>query len=375
MYDILMKLCVRVFYFLPVKKNKIVFLNDYGLGYGCNLKYVAEKILQRKLPYKLVWIVNNLNYNLPKCIIKAKISRISSVYHLATAKIVINNIKGYMNVRKKKNQYFIYIPHGQTGAKKAEKEMYCLTPEYKAASVWHSKNMDLFVTCSEAQSKDMVENFFCSCEILQCGFPRNDVFFAIDQEQKRQIKKSLGILGKKCLLYAPTFRDDNNDKAYSIDLNKLLITLSEKFGGDWVILVRLHPNFIWFSIPQFNYSEKIINVTKYEDIQELFIISDVLITDYSSTMFDFNNSRRPIFLFVPDLNEYSKTRGLKDFYFTVPFPMCKNNEELNKAIREFEMQSYQKQIDIFNISYGDVDDGHASDYVVDRIQNVINEKL
>lgn len=372
-YHPIMMLCIRLFHYLPVKKNKIVFNNDLGLGYGCNLKYVCDEILRQQLPYELVWIVKNYSYQMPAGVRKSLISRIKSVYDLSTAKIVINNIKGYMNVWKKESQYFIYIPHGQTGAKKGEKEMNNLTSAYLNATLWHSSQMDLFVTCSTAQSKDMVENFWCTCEILQCGFPRNDIFFKPQEKRIIQIKRELNIpLDKKCLLYAPTFRDNGDDTAYALDMERLQSTLSKKYQNDWVILVRLHPNFFWYKEPHFEYSDTILNVTTYDDIQELFLISDILITDYSSTMFDFNNTHRPIFLFATDVDEYRKMRGLKDFYFTVPFPLCRNNDELMNAIEKHNEQDYKKKLEAFNIIYGDVDDGHASERVVERLKEVIN---
>lgn len=374
-YYRILRLCVFLFHFIPVKRNKIVFYNDHGLGYGCNLKYVCDEIIRQQLPYELVWMVKDYSYQMPEIVRKSLISRIRSVYDLATAKIVINNIKGYMNVWKKKSQYFIYIPHGQTGAKKGEKEMNNLTPEYLKATLWHSAQMNLFVTCSSAQSKDMVENFWCNCEILQCGFPRNDVFFHPQKERIASIKCSLNIpQNKKCLLYAPTFRDNGDDSAYALDMAGLQTALKSKYKSDWVILVRLHPNFFWYKEPQFKYSETVINVTTYDDIQELFLITDILITDYSSTMFDFNTSKRPVYLFATDVDEYRKMRGLKDFYFTVPFPLCRTNEELITAIMQHNEDEYQKKLEAFNIIYGDVDDGHASEKVVQRLKEVIGNK-
>lgn len=375
-YYRILRLCVYLFHFFPVKKNKIVFFNDFGLGYGCNLKYVCNEILRQQLPYELVWIVKNNSYQMPVGVRKSLISRIQSVYDLSTAKIVINNIKGYMNVWKKDSQYFIYIPHGQTGAKKAEKEMNNLNDEYLNASIWHSAQMDLFITCSCAQSKDMVENFWCTCEILQCGFPRNDIFFKPKEERITQIKRDLNIpIDKKCLLYAPTFRDNGNDTAYALDMERLKMSLKKKYQNDWVILVRLHPNFFWYEEPKFAYSDTILNVSTYDDIQELFLISDILITDYSSTMFDFNNSHRPVYLFATDVDEYNKIRGLKDFYFTVPFPLCRNNDELMHAIEKYNEQDYKKKLKAFDMIYGDVDDGHASERVVERIKAVIKNKF
>lgn len=122
LYNTLRDKCIEWFYYLPFKKNKIVFIKGNGDGYGCNLKYVAEEIIKQNLPYDLVWLVNYKSEPIPKQIRKVKFNRIKAIYELATAHVVINNTKSLIRVKKKDNQKFIYIPHGQPGCKCAEDE-------------------------------------------------------------------------------------------------------------------------------------------------------------------------------------------------------------------------------------------------------------
>ena len=106
-----------MFYFLPIQKNKIVFVKDNGKGFACNLRYVAEEVIRQRLPYKLVWLVNDMTVEMPPEIRKVRYNSINAVYEMATAHVFINNAKTSYLIRKKNSQKFIYIPHGQPGAK------------------------------------------------------------------------------------------------------------------------------------------------------------------------------------------------------------------------------------------------------------------
>ena len=116
-YNKLRDKCIDWFYCLPIKKDKIVFIQGNGGGYKCNLKYIAEEIHRQKLPYDMVWMVEHYDIEIPKFIRKEKYNRIRAVYELATAHVMINNSKSLYPVKKKKGQVFIYIPHGQPGCK------------------------------------------------------------------------------------------------------------------------------------------------------------------------------------------------------------------------------------------------------------------
>lgn len=120
LYNKVREFCIKCFYYLPVKSNKIVFIQGNGGGYKCNLKYIAEEIHRQKLPYDMVWMVEHYDIEIPNFIRKVKYNRIRAVYELATAHIMINNSKSLYPVKKKKGQVFIYIPHGQPGCKCAE---------------------------------------------------------------------------------------------------------------------------------------------------------------------------------------------------------------------------------------------------------------
>lgn len=377
LYHPLMMFCVRLFYYLPVKRNKIVFFHDFGNGYGDSPKYIVEEIIRRGLDYDLVWCVNKENCNpkdYPSQVRLALISRIKSVYELATAKVVITTGKYRYNLKKKRSQYFVYVPHGQIGAKYVEAQAGdALGKSYIEGSKWHSSVTDLVLSSSKLFTEE-VRNYYWypDGEIAEIGLPRNDIFFNYTPEDVKRIKDKVGIAeGTKVVLYAPTFRENGNDKAYDIDANRLLGTLEQKTGDKWVMLVRLHPCFIWYGKPKIVYDGSVVDVTRYPDMQDLLLISDILISDYSSTMFDFNLMHRPVFLYTNDVEDYQKMRGLKDWFFKVPFPFCRDNDELNNRILNFNQDAYDQSCRVFDKFYGSMEQGMAARSFVDKLKIIL----
>jgi len=355
----------------PVKKNKIIFNNFCGQGYGDNPKYIAEELLKRSNHLDLVWMVNDLNEAFPDGIRKVLASSKRAGYELATSRIIICNVKHALSFKKKKKQFYIQTWHGSFGLKYIEKDAQDkLTPGYLKKTIADSKNIDLLLSSSNWQTEEYKRAFWYDGEILEKGFPRNDILFNISKKRIENIKKELNIpLNKRILLYGPTFRDDLSINAYNIDLKTIKEELEIKTKEEWVVLVRFHPS-IHFYANLFKGSF-IIDVTSFPDGQEILAISDVLITDYSSNMIDFILMNKPVFLYASDIEEYKKERGLKPVYFELPFDLCQNNQELIDAIRKFKKNLYEIKLNNFRNKYHSFDDGHSSmnvvDYIIDKI--------
>lgn len=372
-YFRLLEKCIDWFFYLPVKNNKIVFLHDFGNGYGDSPKVLAQEIMRRGLPYDMVWLVNDMKLEFPHPIRKVLMSRIKSVYELATAKVIITTAKSKYYLKKKSTQFFVYIPHGQIGAKYVERQAGdTLSKGYIDGSIWHSKVSNLFISSSKLHTEEELTWYWYDGEVMECGLPRNDIFFHYTPEDVQDIKKKVGIPdGVKIVLYGPTFRNEPSNEPYAIDTERVLHTLEQKTGGKWIFLFRAHPNFVWYGKPAFEYSDKVMDVTNYPDMQDLLLISDVLISDYSSAMFDFNLMHRPVFLFTKDIEAYQKMRGLKDWYFKVPFPFCHNNDELVSAIANYNEQEYRQKCAEFDKFYGNLETGTAAKQIVDRLQKIM----
>lgn len=180
-----------------------------------------------------------------------------------------------------------------------------------------------------------------------------------------EIKSRLGFEDKKLCLYAPTFRNSSSTEQYGFDYVRVANALKSKFSGEWVIILRLHPNIRRFDVK--NLPSFVKNFSRYDDVQELLCATDVLITDYSSIVYDFMLTDRPAFIYAKDFEDYEKERGFLIDLKETPFPIARNIGELEKNILEFDYNSYTKNVSDFKEKIGSYEDGQAGKRVVSWI--------
>ena len=248
-------------------------------------------------------------------------------YEFATAKVIISNVKRKYPFYKKKGQYYIQTWHGCFMLKYIEAEVEKkLSARYVRESRKDSAITDLMLSGSGLASEVMHQSFWYSGEVYECGQPRDDIFFHCTAEEIRELKKKHRLpQDVKIAVYAPTFRDGDESYPYDmIDVKAVMDGLHQKGSSEWVMVIRLHPNVACQSA-RFQYGEKVLDGSKYTDPQELFLMADLLITDYSSVMMDFGLMKTPVFLFVPDLEVYKRARGVRGFFEDLPFPRCRSN--------------------------------------------------
>lgn len=356
------------------KQDKIVFVNFLGRGYGDSPKYIAEEILRQALPYDLVWLVYDMNNTFPKGIRKVKFYSMKSRYELSTARVIISNTKARLPYSKKKSQYYIQTWHGGFGVKYIEGDIQQFLPEdYVRDSKYDSSITDLILSGSDFQTQVIKDSFWYNGEIFMKGVPRNDIFFNYTRETIIKLKKLYGFDdNSKIVIYAPTFRRNGNVDVYQLNAQKMLQSLRKKTGDNWKLIIRLHPS-IADKSGIFHYDSDVIDGSSFTDSQELLVISDLLITDFSSMMMDFAIMRKPVLLFIQDLDDYVKeSGGVRPIFYNLPFSMGRSNEELNEIINEFDNNVYLKSLDSFMHKYfRSYDDGHASEYVVERIKIIM----
>lgn len=375
---------------LQIDKNKIVFENFKGSSYGCNPKYITEEIIKRKLPYELVWIVKSVtqeeeNGNFPPQVRLVSRGRIDALKELASAKLWIDNQRKIYYLRrgleKKPSQYYIQTWHGSLGIKKIglDSQLSQVENEWIPFGIKDAEMTDYIISNSDFETNVFKSNFFGKGNIKLWGHARNDIFFKTKEEiekLKAKIKTEFNIQqDKKIMLYIPSFRDDFDLKCFQIDTEMLKRTLNKKFGGDWVIAVRMHPHLKNYSSELFNFSETVVDASFYPDIQELLVASDGAITDYSSCIFDFMLSRKPAFIFATDIEKYNTDRG---FYYpleSTPFPVAINNEQLEQNILNFDNEKYQKDVELFLQDKGCIEDGHAAERIVDLIEKIMKDEV
>lgn len=368
----------KLLYLSPINKRKVVFLNYDGKGYGDNSKYIAEEIRRRNLQWNLVWLVSGEDY-VPAQIKTVNISGFKALYELSTAKVIINNCKFNFptHFRKKNSQFYLQTWHGDFALKYIEKEIESeLSLAYLSKSKADSAMTDAIVSGSRLFTSIVKDSFWLPkrCSILEFGVPRNDLYFK-GSNYRDSLKQRYGFsLKDRILLYAPTFRDKGETDCYDLDFNRLRDSLCVKDESDWKIIVRLHPNISKQDI-LFTYNESIINGSVFPDQQELCMISDCLVTDYSSIMGDFLLMGKPVFLYVPDLDRYSSRtegRGLRDLFYNLPLPFCRTQSELEKVMIAFDGNAYANDVNAFlKTYYHPFDDGHASERIVDFLIQIM----
>ncbi len=366
---------------LPIQKNKILVENFHGMGYGDSPKYIVEELKKRNLNIDIVWVVKkDSNYEFPDGIRTVVMGSNAFYREVFTSKIWICNVRKFQNVKKREGQFYLQTWHG-TGWKKIESEAdpksVRQNPLYYDAGVKDSLMIDVLLSNCTFMTDKFNRCFYSPQNIVETGLPRNDIFFRDAPEIIHKVKEHFNIAdNKKIVLYAPTFRNsyDGTDP-FDLDIGAVLKAIGGCYGEEFVCLVRMHPNIKKRSY-MYQYDNRIINASFYNDIMELLYASDVLITDYSSCAFDFMLSRKPVFLYASDLENYlSNDRGFNLRYDKTPFPIAETNGQMIENIRSFDAKKYWNELANFLVELGFVDDGKASKRAADMIIKHINESF
>lgn len=355
---------------LPIKKGKVVVMSYYGRGYCDNPKYIVNEILRRKLPYTVYWVVKDtkIDNRLPEGVKSVRTDSLTYVYHMATAQLWIDNCRKTF-YGKREGQFYIQTWHGGHGLKKIEAACEdALEPGYVNNAKRDSRMSDIFLSNSGLLSDLYKKDFWYDGEILEAGLPRNDIFFD-ESFNTDAVKEALNIpKDKKLILYAPTFRANHSLEPYHIDCKKCCLALKERFGGDWLVLLRLHPNIFEMSDELEYDKEYAVNASFYFDIQELYTIASALITDYSSVVLDYMVTKKPSFIFATDIEDYVDDRGFLISPDKLPSPLAVNNDQLAENILNFDLEKFQSDATEFMEKTRVCETGHASQSAVDWIE-------
>jgi CDP-glycerol glycerophosphotransferase len=365
-----------------INNNKIVFEDKHGRGFSGNLKYIAEELLKQNTGYDLVWLdvsSKDVPENFPKGIRVVKTNTVEGMKELATAKIWIGaQVKSYLvrdGLIKKDGQYYIQTWHGSLGIKRIGADVNSLTETpMDILDKKEAQMLDYLISNSDFETNVYRNAFYGQGKTLLYGHARNDIFFRDNAKIKKKVYDYYNISeDKKIILYAPTFRDDYDFSAYDLDYLSILNTFEKQFNSECILAFRIHPKFTKYKEQFIPKSDKIIDFTSYDDIQELLVSSDIVITDYSSCIFDFMLTRKPAFIYASDIEKYNTDRG---FYYpleTTPFPIATNNDEMMNNIQNFDYENYKSNVEKFLEDKGCIDDGHASERVVELIKRLMND--
>lgn len=348
----LIRFLMRGFYLLPVKKKEILFCAYVGKNISCNPMYFNQYLLEQgRTDLSYLWAVQDMEKTWvpPELDGKIRLVRVKSFAYfkaLMTAGTVVYNLGLPLGslVPKRKKQVWVQTWHGGGAFKAAGKDT-SMTPIQKAVEKMTGKQIDIFLSSNQRFTDVFPEAVEVEkSHFYNTGLPRNDIFFGDLTKYRKKVFDYFGIPGnKKILLYAPTFRgdfyhaEDNGTMAYK----RILKALSERFGQEFVVLERKH-----YAVKP-AVSEGVYPASEYPDMQELLAAADVLITDYSSSMWDFALTGKPGFLYTPDLGEYRQER---DFYTPIemwPYPYAENVDDLIRLIRNYEFREEKERRDSF----------------------------
>lgn len=361
-----------------VQKNKVVFSNFLGRGFGDNPKYIAREILRQGLDWELVWLTGSDGGSFPEGIRTVRYGSNRALRELASAGFWVDNVRNSIHPDKKEGQHYLQTWHGGISFKYVEKSVEDkLCDTYLRAAKRDGMLCDAIISACRIQSEDFQENFWLDprTRILEYGLPRNDALFDQDllERKYREVRQQLGIpAGTRIILYMPTFRDDLSLEGYQLDFEGIVEAMEARFREPFALVVRLHPN-VQSQAGFLTYSEKIVNGTLCPDPQELYMAADYMITDYSSSAFDFSLLNRPVFLCLLDHEKYQKDRGLNQVFDLCPFPKACSNEQLLEMIRSFREEDYWQSFREFREQWQPFDDGQASRRAVEWMKNKIQE--
>ncbi|MBS4195718.1 CDP-glycerol glycerophosphotransferase family protein [Lederbergia citri] len=364
LFILLFKFVFFLFNLLPLK-DKVTFV----VSFGDNSKYVIDEIKRENIRVQIAVLCTGKTLNIfreykdihlipfePSKILR--LSWFQSVYHMATSRyILVDNYYGFLAaVNFKKKVECIQLWHASGALKKfglEEESIKYRGPKAKRRFLQVYSKFHKVVVGSDVMASIFIKSFNLKKEqILTTGFPRTDFFF--NEELIQHARQSIAsqhpeINGKKVILYAPTYRvHELNHFILQLDIGKMVKNL----GNDYILFLRLHPaiqNSVNFSM---QYPDFIVDVSSNRyDVNELLVVADYLITDYSSIPFEFSLMQKPIIFFTYDLEKYKCSQGVVEgFEYNLPGPIVRDTDSIIKLIHtnHFDLEMINDYSKIWN---------------------------
>lgn len=368
---------------LKTKNNKIIMDNCLSHNYSDNIKPIAEHLISfypgRFEIYISVDDESKYSFLREKGITPIRFHSLKYYVTAMTAAFFVTNSGGYSYLPLKKSQYVINTWHGGGAYKKIGIDAYSADRFYRNELKLAARKTSLF-TATGSLFADLISNaLLISRDVFALvGMPRNDLLVNGNDTIKSEVRKKIGLKeDEKLILYAPTYRkvDDNTfGKSiaieYGIDPIRVIKAMEKRFGGKWKFAIRLHP-----AVKNTDEFKKydVIDLTSYDDMQELLLIADAMINDFSSSMWDFMLTKKPIFLYARDLQHYIDTTAVYTPVEEWPFPKSTTNSELEKAILEFDSRKYELDCDRHYNELGGCETGKSVEFVCEYMINKVSQ--
>ena len=356
--------------------GSVLFRSYFGEVAACNPLAVHQELRRRGTRHRLYWAVADYSVRLPEGAIPVLHDSAEWYRLLHEAHFYMDNMHQPMYHKKPAHQIQIQTFHGYPF-----KQMGLSHWAWQNRDKIHiqsyldrAKDWDYLVSPATYGTKALCEEFGFSNEVLEIGYPRNDVLLSQEAPQiSANVRDRLGIRPEQTvLLYAPTFRDElaqNDFKASMVDFLDIP-RLAAALGDNFMVLVRGHA-FNARVDARVGSRGNVLDVTDYPNVADLCLASDAAILDYSSLRFDYALTDKPMIFMVPDLEQYTATsRGsLFGYEPTAPGPHVKATTDVVSAARDLPAlrRHYADAYAAFRAEFLDLDDGHATERLVDRV--------
>lgn len=372
-----------IYRIFPVNNEAVLFISFRG-QYNDNPKYILLELHKLHPNIKIFVAVSPIiRDKIPLYVTPIRYGSLRYYIKFATCAVVVDNTLGVTTpviftclekFMKKSQQLMIGTWHG-TPLKKIGLDD--IASRFKQYSYEQILSDYIIAGCKYTSS--VLSNSFTKrpYKVSLSGTPRNDILFNSTPMYRNLLKNKLKLpYNKKIVLFAPTFRDcveqSGISQMHEINIQQILEQCTRKFNGEWVLVFRMHPCILSTMDASSFESQYVIDGNKGDDMAEYLVCTDILITDYSGSMFDFALTGRPCFLFAPDREHYEhKERGFYLDYDSLPFPKAYTNTELLDQIGAFDSDLYKKNIEKFLEDIGNVEDGRASERIAKCIVHFI----
>lgn len=372
----MLQMLLQVFRVFPIQQNRVLFSAFSGRQYSDSPKRISDELLRTHPEYQQIWAFTqpeDYAHLQEKGITVVRFKSLRYLYYAMTCKVFVDNVEFWSILKFRPGQQVVQTWHGGGLYKRVGSDRLDVGDLERKHVVEKMRKNTLFISSNKGFTKEVIRGAFAyNGEVLEVGLPRNDELMRAYNVDA--LREELHIpAGNRVVLYAPTFRKNLELNLYDVAFSRLQQALHSRFGGNWTVVLRLH-YYMADQIMRADAAGGVIDASRYPDMQPLLQLADVLVTDYSSSMWDFSLMKKPCFIYANDLAEYCTERN---FYLPIeqwPFPVAKGNDSLEDAVLTFDQAAYEAAVDEHHKLLGSTETGRATQAICEKIESWIKEE-
>lgn len=370
---------LKLFCIFPIQSKRILFSSFSGRQYSDSPKRISDALLKTHPEYEQIWAFvepEKYIYLEEQGIKVVRYKSFAYLFYAMTCHVFVDNVEFWSILKFRPKQMILQTWHGGGCYKRVGADRLDVGEAEHQHVIEKMRKNTVFISSCQAFTTRVIRNSYgYEGEVMEIGLPRNDELIHNNGVDCSALRKQLGIPeDHKVVLYAPTYRKSLTMDLYDVDMNRLCSALSKRFGGEWTIILRLH-YYMSKQVLTLAGENQIVDATKYPDMQHLLQLADVLVTDYSSSLWDFSLMYKPAFIYANDLADYCTERN---FYVPIeqwPFPRAVDNDSLEDNIINFNAEKYRESVANHHCVLGSTETGRATEMACDRIEKHIKEDV